>query len=390
MTGRTLRAVKLALVGIVAGGVVLALALLASAALDRPSKTITNEVTVEAPPGVVWRVLTDFGDYERWNPLITKAAGNARLGAQLDLQLDLPDDEREEISPEILVFKPDRKLRWQSRELVPGLADREYEAIIEELGDGRVRVFQQVRFEGIMTPLTPVDEEQVGLDLMAVALKERAEEAVPGTVVRTSEHWLCDRPLEDYGDLPIIVKSRIENSAAEAVTLNGPDCSGDGNPDTIDLVLEIEGDGGSLGPTADAVKVKLGAHDIDIAGFADCGEAPPGVRQNGIHVMLGYRITFVDFRLGDLATRSWTCDGAAGALSIEERSADDPEPEDVVCVRCEIVAGNRGLYIGDSVRSGARDSAFVSEREVFVEERAEEPVTAGNTWRPLDGRADGR
>ena len=385
MTGRVPRGVKLALAVLAGTFVLLALAVLASASLDRPSRTIQSEVTIEASRETVWRILTDFEDYARWNPLMTTAAGDARLGAHIELAIQPPHKDTQDFSPEITVLRPNRKLAWMSRQLVPGVADREYEVIIEPLGDERVRVVMHKRFEGILIPFTPTGEEQVGLDLMADALKRRAEEATPGTTIRTTENWVCDRPLEEYGELPIIVKSRIDEQSRpiEAVTLSGPDCAGDGNPQTIDLVLEIEGDGGEIGPTSDAVKVKLGAHDIEIEGYADCGEAPPGVRQNGIHVMLGYRITFVGFRSGDIGAGEWTCDGASGALAIEERSEDDPEPEDVVCVGCELVSANRGLYIGDSVRSGSRDSLFVSADGIFVEPGAEDPVTTGNTWRKL-------
>ena len=385
MTAHIPRAAKVVL-ALVSGLVALVgLAILASAALDRPSKTIESEVTIDASVETVWGILTDFESYGRWNPLQTSVAGDPRLGAELDVALAPPQGEVEEHSPEITIFRPNRKLAWMSRQMLPGLADREYEVIIEPLGEEFVRVTMHKRFEGILIPFTSTSEEQVGLDLMAEALKRRAEDVTPGTTIRTAENWECDRPLERYGELPIVIKSRIEDQPRplEAVTLTGPDCAGDGNPETVDLVLEIEGDGADLGPRSDAVKVKLGAHDIEIAGYANCGEQGPGTQQNGIHVMLGYRITFLDFRIGDVDTETWTCAGAAGALSIEERSEADPEPEDVVCVRCSVVSGNRGLYIGDSIRSGARDSVFVSEREAFVEPRAVDPVTDGNTWREL-------
>lgn len=365
---------------------VAALAVLGSAALDRPSKTIETEVMVDASVETVWRILTDFESYERWNPLVTSADGDARLGAELDIALEPPDSNRQEQSREITILRPNRKLAWMSHQLVPGVSDREYEVILEPLGDDLVRIVMQKRFEGILIPLTSTEKELVGLELMAEALKRRAEDATPGTVIRTTENWVCDRPLEEYGELPIIVKSRIADQPRpiEAVTLSGPGCTGDGNPETIDLVLEIEGDGARIGPSSDAVKIKLGAQDIEISGFANCGAPAPGVRQNGIHVMLGYRITFVDFEVGDPEEGTWTCHGADGALAIEERSEDDPEPEDVVCDGCEIVSGNRGLYIGNSVRSGSRDSTFVSELDVFVHSSAEDPVTTGNTWRPLE------
>jgi hypothetical protein len=380
------RAAKAAIAILGGALALLVLALIASVALDRPSKTIESEVTIDASRETVWRVLTDFEDYARWNPLMTSAQGDARLGARLEVELRPPSSEAQEVSPEITVLRPNRKLAWLSRTLAPGVADREYEVIIEPLDDDSVRIVMQKRFEGILTPLVSTEEEQVGLDLMAEALKMRAEQIAPGTTIRTDEKWVCDRPLETYGELPIIIKSRIVAQAqpTEAVALNGPGCTGDGDPETIDLVLEIEGDGGEIGPTSDAVRIRLGAHDIQIEGYADCGEASPGVRQNGVHVMLGHRITFVGLRVGDPDAGVWTCDGASGALAIEERSEDDPEPEDVVCDGCELASGERALYIGDSVRSGSRNSTFVSPSDIFIDPGAVDPVDTGNTWRRLE------
>ncbi len=385
MTSRVPRVAKavIAVLGSALG--LLVLAVFASAILDRPSKTITSEVTIEASKETVWRILTDFDGYASWNPLMTVAEGDARLGAHLQVDLRPPDSDTQEVSPEITILRPNRKLAWMSRHLAPGVADREYEAIIEPVGDEHVRVSMSKRFEGILVPFIATEKEQVGLDLMAEALKKRAEEATPGTTIRTDENWVCDRPLESYGELPIIVKSRIVDQPrpGAGVILSGPDCAGDGNPETIDLVLEIQGDGGRIGPTSDAVRIKLGAHDIEIEGYADCGEAPAGVRQNGIYVMLGYRITFVGFRVGDPDAGEWTCKGASGALAIEERAEDDPEPEDVVCDGCALTSASRALYIGNSIRSGSRNSMFVSPSDVFVEPGAEDPVLTANTWRDL-------
>ena len=174
---RVPRVLKLFALGALGLGVLLALAVLASAALDRPSKTIQSEVTVEASRETVWQILTDFEGYERWNPLITAAEGDARLGAQIEVDIHPPDSDTQELSPEITILRPNRKLAWMSREVLPGVSDREYEVIIDPLGDERVRVVMHKRFEGILIPFSSTAEEQVGLDLMAEALKRRAETA---------------------------------------------------------------------------------------------------------------------------------------------------------------------------------------------------------------------
>jgi hypothetical protein len=369
-----------ALVGLLG---LLGLALLLSAVLDRPARTIESEITVDASEETVWDVLTDFDSYSRWNPFITQASGEARVGSALALQLKPPGGELRSVEPEVSIVKEDRKIRWQYRTYLPGVADREYEAIIEPLDDGQVRVIQRTRFEGVLAPFVDVAREEIGLDLMAEALKKRAEEATPGTVIRVTEGWDCTRPLESYGNLPIIIESRIDNEAiqpemVDAVALTGPNCTGDGNPNTIDLILRISGDGGGVGATADAVKLREGPHDINITGYANCGKPAPGAHQDGIQAMLGYRITFSDFRVGDPDQGRATCDGAAGGLFIEERSEDDPMPEDILCIRCEMITVIHGLLIGDSVRSGARESTFTAEHPISIQPTAVEPINERN------------
>ena len=164
--------------------VVLAVLILGSALLDRPSETLESEVTVNAPVETVWQVVTNLEGYERWNPFVTRAAGDLRLGGELDLRLELPDGETDEITPEVVILRPDRKLRWQSHRVLPGVADREYEVILEPLDGGRVLVFQQMRIEGILAPLTDSGKEQAALDAMASALVEQVEQIARGAPAR--------------------------------------------------------------------------------------------------------------------------------------------------------------------------------------------------------------
>lgn len=173
------RVVKLAVAVGAAAAALLAFAVLTSAAVDRPAKTIRSVVTVEASRETVWGILTDFEGYERWNPLITDAEGDARLGAEIQVDIHPPDSDTQHLSPEITILRPNRKLAWMSRDVLPGISDREYEVIIDSLGDDRVRVVMHKRFEGILIPFTSIAEEDRGLDLMAAALKEQAEQATP-------------------------------------------------------------------------------------------------------------------------------------------------------------------------------------------------------------------
>jgi hypothetical protein len=128
---------------------------------------------VEARKPEVWAVLTDFAAYDDWNPFLREASGEAREGSSLELEAVLPGHDPQSLDAEVLIVRPDRKLRWQDRLVVPGLRDWEYEFVLEPLEPGRVLVVQQLRVEGLLAPLADTEAAQEALVLMADALRKR-------------------------------------------------------------------------------------------------------------------------------------------------------------------------------------------------------------------------
>jgi hypothetical protein len=194
---------------------------------------------------------------------------------------------------------------------------------------------------------------------------------IPGTTVRlTDARFLCDRPLSSYGTLPLKVDLDFtpgrrfgENGAIDLYT----GCAGDGNPTTIDLIVDVEGDGVTYGPGVDAFKVRQGAGysaGIQLTGHVDCGPRyAPDVHQDGVQLQGGRNITFVDFSVGNYAGGRSTCQGAGGAFFYSGASGFVPTNIDVV--RGSYIACNhslfRGMGSGDVVdarfRSGRTDGS---------------------------------
>ena len=194
---------------------------------------------------------------------------------------------------------------------------------------------------------------------------------VPGTTLRlTDARFLCDRPLSSYGTLPLKVDLDFtpgrpfgENGAIDLYT----GCAGDGDPTTIDLIVDVEGDGVTYGPGVDAFKVRQGAGysaGIQLTGHVDCGPRyAPDVHQDGVQLQGGRNIAFVDFSVGDYGSGRSTCQGAGGAFFYSGASGFVPTNIDVV--RGSYIACNhslfRGLGSGDvhdaDFRSGRTDGS---------------------------------
>lgn len=174
LRGRRLRLALLGLAGLVALCVA---ALGASAALDRPARVVTLTSTVEGTKQDAWRALTGFDAYSEWNPVFTEASGEAREGGKLELVAALPGHDPETLDAKILIFRPERKLRWQDRLVLPGVRDWEYEFVLDPVEGGRVRVVQLLRIEGLLAPFADTDAAREALELQANALAARLAEA---------------------------------------------------------------------------------------------------------------------------------------------------------------------------------------------------------------------
>ena len=167
----------------------------------------------------------------------------------------------------------------------------------------------------------------------------------------TDAKFLCDRPLASYGPLPL--KVDVDFTPGRLFGGNGAidlytGCAGDGDPTTIDLIVDVEGDGVTYGPGVDAFKVRQGAGytaGIQLTGHVDCGpKYTPSQHQDGVQLQGGRNIAFVDFSVGDYANGRSTCQGAGGAFFYSGASGYSPTNVDVV--RGSYIACNHSLFVG--------------------------------------------
>lgn len=93
----------------------------------------------------------------------------------------------------------------------------------------------------------------------------------PGRVIRTRRSWECTGRLRRYGRLPIKVISNMPNPGnGDAIRLIG--CRGDGNRHTVDLILDVNGNGRGRGTAFDAVRIGYDTRDLVVTGDVECGE----------------------------------------------------------------------------------------------------------------------
>jgi hypothetical protein len=142
-------------------------------------KELKSQIEIQASPGRVWEILSDFKSYREWNPFITYILGEARVGTKLNMEIR-PDGSRSwNFRPKVLISDPPRELRWQGSLWMRGLFDGEHIFTIQALSDNRVNFIQREEFSGILVSLVPGslwDRSLEGFRQMNERLKDRAEE----------------------------------------------------------------------------------------------------------------------------------------------------------------------------------------------------------------------
>ena len=135
---------------------------------------------IDAPPEVVWDVLTEFDQYPSWNPFYRSIEGDLAEGERLRIRIDPPESRAVTFEPELLFVEENRRLVWLGRLGVPFAFDGYHEFHLEPVDGGeRTRLLQRETVRGALVPLLfDRDEIERGFRAMNEALSSRAERRV--------------------------------------------------------------------------------------------------------------------------------------------------------------------------------------------------------------------
>src|SRR5687767_9346038 len=111
---------------------------------------VRTEIDIDAPPARVWEVLTDFGSYDDWNPVVQRVRADLRTGGSIRFSLaygsvKLP------IAARLVNVEQQRELRWKgpSSDLLGSIFRAEHYLRLKALPDNRTRLIHGEEFGGL-------------------------------------------------------------------------------------------------------------------------------------------------------------------------------------------------------------------------------------------------
>jgi hypothetical protein len=142
-------------------------------------KEIRTEIEISSSSQRAWNILTDFSQYQEWNPIITQIIGEARIGARLKISLKTNEGKIRVYRPTITKFEENHELRWKGKSILPGLLTGERVFRLDETSEHCVRLVHSELFSGIAIVLAGdrlSTEVQNSLVEMNIAFKNRVEQ----------------------------------------------------------------------------------------------------------------------------------------------------------------------------------------------------------------------
>jgi len=140
---------------------------------------IRSEIDIEAPPEAVWDQLADLGDYEEWNPFITRAVGSADAGQRLSMRMQPPGSRAVTIHPRVTTAAKGSTFEWLGHLGVPGISDGRHRFELSPTPTG-THLVQRESFRGVLVrPLRrSLDTGTLaGFEAMNAALRRRVLQA---------------------------------------------------------------------------------------------------------------------------------------------------------------------------------------------------------------------
>jgi hypothetical protein len=138
---------------------------------------IETKILINANPGTVWRVLTNFENHPAWNPFIRSIKGEKVVGSNISVFLKPPDGKGMSFKPEILKFEPEKEFRWKGKLGIKGIFDGEHYFILEKISENQTSFTHGEEFTGILVWMmgNVLKKTRDGFDLMNKALKKECE-----------------------------------------------------------------------------------------------------------------------------------------------------------------------------------------------------------------------
>ncbi|MFV0319670.1 MAG: SRPBCC family protein, partial [Microbacterium sp.] len=139
------------------------------------TKEIKTEITINANPEKIWKILTNQNEYPNWNPFIKKFEGKLKIGERLEVVIQPENSSKMTFKPTVLECEENKKLKWKGKFIIGGLFDGTHTFELIDNKNGTTTFKQSEKFECVLVRFFNLDNTKKGFENMNSELKKRIE-----------------------------------------------------------------------------------------------------------------------------------------------------------------------------------------------------------------------
>jgi hypothetical protein len=115
------------------------------------SYKVHTAIDIDASAAAIWRVLTEFSQFDQWNPMLRNVHTDFEPGATVRFEVRRQGSKPLKLKAKIVKLSESEALAWRGGP--KGVLTGEHVFRIEPLGEGRCRFYHGERFNGLLLPL---------------------------------------------------------------------------------------------------------------------------------------------------------------------------------------------------------------------------------------------
>lgn len=78
-------------------------------------REIRTEIYLNAPIEVVWKTLTDFENWQKWNPTVVRVHGSPTQGSNLEITMSKDNCDEMIYKAQVVEVVPPHQFRWRAK-----------------------------------------------------------------------------------------------------------------------------------------------------------------------------------------------------------------------------------------------------------------------------------
>jgi hypothetical protein len=139
--------------------------------------SLRTEIIIQATPEKIWSILTDFENYQNWNPFITQSSGQPKRGTRL---INTMQNGKKSMTfkPRVTDVQLHKRFEWLGSLFFRGIFDGRHFFELEKMNSGKTKLIQGEYFSGILSKIVLKrigEQTRSGFIAMNEALKKQAE-----------------------------------------------------------------------------------------------------------------------------------------------------------------------------------------------------------------------